>query len=525
MPLGTVADGSSQPEDPARPPGQAASWADELRSALAFAFFAAVYALLLGGLFSLVPPAPAGALLRGFAAGYGLAVLVFVLAHAIAGLGLRLASREKRAALHPLAAPLASLIACAMALPRLFRAHDLAALLSVAAFLGGGAALSAAHDFYAGIQRQLVPARRVRDFLAARPGMGRFLFRWILPLLHYGRLLPWLLGAVALLAFPPSLRDRAASYLLLIVFLAHALNRKLLEELAVWVFLHALRVGDYLAAARIPVRPSRLAAEIAAAPADLEAPFARFIAYGMQGPEGLTLTPAALGRLVPVHLAAYGLMARGGEGNVSSPADPLSHPALVRRLVARGVRFAMESKPSAALEPLSLPRWPELWRAEARARLAALYPGEPLWQVIGRHYETPIRGILLPISLLWLPLLGLTLALWWAEPLAEAPPSFPTTWWPLSLAGAAVSFLLLLWLTLFYGNWIFEQSLRRHDFAFLARQLGQTKMRGELEDALGSPDPLVRDRAVELLLFDNDIARLGITVPPAGLRKFLRRSG
>jgi hypothetical protein len=525
MPLGAVAEGSSHPEDPGRPPGQIASWADELCNALAWAFFAAVYALLLGGLFRLVPPAPAGALLRGFAAGYGLAVLVFVAAHVIAGCGLRLARPNRRAAVHLLTAPLASLIACGMALPRLFQAPDLAALVSVAAFLGGGAALSAAHDFYAGIQRQLVPARRVRDFLAARPAIGRFLFQWILPLLQYGRLLPWLVGAVALLAFPPSLRSRAASYLFLIVLLAYALNRKLLEELAVWVFLHALRVGDYLAAARIPVRPSRLTAEIAARPADLEAPFARFIAYGMQGPEGLTLTPTALGRLVPVHLAAYGLTARGGEWEGSAPSSPLTEPFLVRRLLDRGMRFRMESEPSAALEPLPLPRWSELWRAEARARLAALYPGEPLWQVIARHYETPIRGILLPLSLLWLPLPGLALAVWSVSPLAEEPPSLPTTWWALPLAGAALSFLLLVWLTLFYSNWIFDQSLRRHDFECLARQLGQTKMRGELEDALGSPDPLVRDRAVELLLFDNDIACLGITVPPAGLRKFLRRAG
>jgi hypothetical protein len=294
----------------------------------------------------------------------------------------------------------------------------------------------------------------------------------------------------------------------------------LLEELAVWVFLHALREGDYVSAARLSIRPSRLAIEIEAAPPDLEAPFARYIDFGMQSPEGLALAPAALGRLVPVHLAAYGL-ARGQGSGVRGQEDRFSgqpanlsddQPSLVRRLLVLGVRFRIEAEPSTALEPLPLPLWPELFRKEGRARLAALYPEEPLWRVIGRLYETPIRGLLLLPSLLWLPLLGVALALAGSGP------------WLLPLAGAALSFALLAWLTLFYGNWIFDQSLRRHDFEYLARQLGAGKMHGELEDALGSGDTLVRERAVELLLFNDSIVRLGITVPPAGLRKFLKRA-
>src|SRR5262249_44584011 len=115
-----AAEDSSSTQITGRPPRQAAAWGDELRNALAFAFFAAVYARMLAGLFALAPPAPAGALLRGFAAGYGLAALVFALAHGLAGIVLRLAPQERRTALHPLAAPLASLVAAALALPRLF---------------------------------------------------------------------------------------------------------------------------------------------------------------------------------------------------------------------------------------------------------------------------------------------------------------------------------------------------------------------------------------------------------------------
>jgi hypothetical protein len=116
------------------------------------------------------------------------------------------------------------------------------------------------------------------------------------------------------------------------------------------------------------------------------------------------------------------------------------------------------------------------------------------------------------VALAWAPLL--LLALLWV---GRGP-------WAWPLAGAALSFALLLWLTFYYGNWAFDESLRRRDYPYLARQLAGGTMRGELEDALGARDPRLRERAIELLLFDDDIARLGITVPPAGLRKFLRRA-
>jgi hypothetical protein len=490
------------------------AWAEVLRNALAAGFFAAIYALMIGGLFHLVRPAPAGALLRAFAAGYLLAMLLFVGAHAAAWTVLRLMAPGKSAALLPLAAPLAMLIACAAALPGLFRAPDLAALVGTASFLGAGLALSGAHDFYAWLRRHLVPARRVRDFLAQRPATGQWLVRSIHPLLQFGSLWPWLAGGIALWLCPPALRERVAPYLILVTYLAHHLNQKLLEELAVWVFLHALRAGDYASAARLPVRPSRLAAEIEAAPDDLEAPFASFIACGMQGMEGLALAPNALGRLMRAHRTAYGL----APVELTRRREDAATVSLVCRLLDRGVRFQGEWEPATALEPLPLPRWSELRRAEARARLRSLYPGEPLWQVIARLYEAPIRMALLPLALLWLPLLGLTLVL-----AGSGREDLPGGYAPL-LAGAALSFALLLWLTLSYGNWVCEQSLRRRDFAFLARRLANGTMRGELEDALGARDLHVRDRAVELLLFDDDIARLGITVPPAGLRKFLKRA-
>jgi hypothetical protein len=503
---------------------------DALRNALAIAFLAAVYALMIGGLFHLVRPAPASALLRAFVAGYAWAVLLFAGAHAVAWVGLRPVTPARRAALLPLAGPFASLVASAAALPGLFHAPDLAALVRTATFLSAGVALSATHDFYAGLRRRFVPARRVRDVLARRPATSRWLLRWLHLLIPLGGLWPWLAGGVALLLCPPLLRERISAYLILVTYLAHHLNQKLLEELTVWAFLHALRAGDFASAARLRIRASRLAAEIEAAPADLEAPFASFLACGLQGLEGLALAPDALGRLMRVYLSAYGLTVReairqGTEATVpaSSPRLPVSpsprhSDSLIRRLLDCGVRFRGEWEPAIALEPIPLPRWAELRRAEARARLAALYPDEPLWRVIARLYEAPLRTALLPVALLWLPLLGAALFL------AGSGRDAPVGGYALLLAGAALSFALLLWLTLLYGNWVCDESLRRRDFAFLARQLANGAKRGELEDAMGAQDPRVRDRAVELLLFDDDVARLGLTVPPAGLRKFLKRA-
>lgn len=492
---------------------------EALRNALAVAFLAAVYALLIGGLFHLVRPAPAPALLRAFVVGYARAVLLFAGTHAVAWVGLWLVGPVRRAALLPLAGPFASLVGSTAALPGLFQAPELAALIRTSTFLGAALALSATHDFYAGLRRRLVPARSVRDFLARRPAAGRWLLRWIHLLLPLGGLWPWLTGGVALLLCPPPLRERVAPYLILLTYLAHQLNQKLLEELMVWAFLHALRAGDFVSAARLPVRPSRLAAEIEAAPTDLEASFASFITCGMQGLEGMSLAPDALGRLMRAHLAAYGLTIDEAIRPASVPASsPRAAHSLVRRLLDRGLRFQGEWEPATGLEPLSLPHWAELRRAAARAHLAARYPDEPLWRVIARLYEAPIRTALLPGALLWLPLLGA--ALW----LAGSGRDVPSGGYALLLAGAALSFVLLLWLTLLYGNWVCDESLRRRDFAFLARQLANGAKRGELEDALGARDHRVRDRAVELLLFDDDIARLGFTVPPAGLRKFLKRA-
>jgi hypothetical protein len=515
-------------------PGEAATgprtWAEALRNALAVAFLAAVYALMIGGLFHLVRPAPASALLGAFAAGYARAVLLFAGAHAVAWLGLRPLGSARRPALLPLAGPLACLVAGTAALPGLFRAPDLAALVRAATFVGAGLALSGTHDFYGWLRRRLVPARRVRDVLARRPATGRWLLRWIHLLIPLGGLWPWLAGGVALLLSPPLLRERISAYLILVTYLAHHLNQKLLEELTVWAFLHALRAGDFASAARLPIRASRLAAEIEAAPADLKAPFASFIACGMQGLEGLALAPDALGRLMRVYLSAYGLTVREAirqESDATVPSSSLRLPvtpsprlphSLIRRLLDCGVRFRGEWEPAIALEPIPLPRWAELRRAEARARLAALYPDEPLWRVIARLYEAPLRTALLPVALLWLPLLGAALFL------AGSGRDAPAGGYAPLLAGAALSFALLLWLTLLYGNWVCDESLRRHDFAFLARQLANGAKRGELEDAMGARDPRVRDRAVELLLFDDDVARLGLTVPPAGLRKFLKRA-
>src|SRR5437764_1136216 len=82
----------------------------------------------------------------------------------------------------------------------------------------------------------------------------------------------------ALLLLPATLRIHLAPYVLMLAYLAHHCNHLLLEELAVWVFLHALRRGDFLFAARLPISASRLADEIGAAPADLGSAFAQYIA-------------------------------------------------------------------------------------------------------------------------------------------------------------------------------------------------------------------------------------------------------
>jgi hypothetical protein len=487
------------------------AWDDELRNALAFSLLAAVYALLTGWVLHLPGADSAAALAWAFGRGYVLAVLVFLGSHAVVWGVLALLSGERRAGWLPLAAPLTSFLACAVALPRLFAPADLAVMVQAAAFLGAGLAFSTTRGFSSGLQQRLLPARRVRDFLARRPAASEWAWRWLDPMLALGRWVPWTIGGVLFVVLPPGLRGAVGYELLVLTFLAHTLNRKLLEELAVWALLRALELGDYQRAGRLPVRAARLAEEIEAAPRDLEAPFAGFLVHGMSRAEGVALPPEAFSRMIRVFLMAYAPEPGG-------PVTPLPAGAmepgdsLVRRLLARGVRFEAESGTAAAAEPLPLPRWSELRVAEARRRLSTLYPEEPLWQVVARLYDTPIRGLLLPVSLLWLPLLGLALAL--AEPGG----------WLLPLLGAAASFVLLLWLTLCYGNWVFDQSLRRHDFPFLAQQLGAGKLRGELEDALGSRDPVVRERAVELLLFDDNIARLGITAPPAGLRKFLRRA-
>jgi hypothetical protein len=490
-----------------RKPQGPASWLDELRNALAFALFAAIYALLAAGVLHLARPTSGVALLSAFVTGYLAAVLLFLGAHILAWTVLTALRSGRRVALVPLAGPSVCLVACAAALPRLLTARNLTELVQTASFLGAGLAFSTVHGFYAGLQQRLLPARRVRDFLAARPAAGQSLLRRIGLILRLGPLLPWLVSGIIFLLLPPGMQTRIAVYWILLTFLAHLLNRMLLEELAAWVFLHALRAGDYISAGQLAVRPGRLIVEIEAAAPDLEAAFARFIAYGMAGPEGLTLTPAALGRLVPVYLLAYSL-----SGRDQGPGVGDHEGSLIRRLLDRGVRFEMEVEAARGLEPLLLPPWHQLARPEARARLAALYPDEPLWQVIARLYEVPIRGLLLPVSLLWLPLLGVALA------------QAESGRWLGPLVAAALSFGLLIWLTLFYGNWIFDQSLRRHDFPYLARLLAHRRLWGEMEDALGHRDPRVRDRVIELLLFDDEIARLGITVPPAGLRNFLQRA-
>src|SRR5262249_10923512 len=152
-------------------------------------------------------------------------------------------------------------------------------------------------------------------------------------------------------------------------------------------------------------------------------------ACGMQGLEGCTLAPNALVRLMRAYLAAYSLPHRP---TAPSPRRSVA-PSLIRLLLGRGVRFQGEWEPAIALEPLPLPRWLELRRGEAGARLARLSPGEPLWQVIARLYEAPVRMALLPLALLWLPLLAATLVL-----AGSGRADLPGGYAPL-LAGAALS--------------------------------------------------------------------------------------
>ena len=93
----------------------------------------------------------------------------------------------------------------------------------------------------------------------------------------------------------------------------------------------------------------------------------------------------------------------------------------------------------------------------------------------------------------------------------------------LSLILATGSLALMFWIVFLFAQWAFDESLRVRDYDFLAAQLGKGVMFGELEEALGSRSALIRDRAIELMLFHDGIHSQGITVPAPALRKFLKR--
>jgi hypothetical protein len=511
----------------ARPPGPVPA-PDTLRNAAAAGLITGLYALLAGGIFRLVPVAPGGRILAAWLLGYLKAAAIFLASGALVWIADRLLCGRLpgTAARIP---QLLCLLTAAGAAPSLVAAPDLAGLTGAASFLGAAIALSAADGFYEGLHRALLPRERVRVFLAARPHVARKVAARLPKDAGLLALLPWLLAVVAYLAGPPLLRPLFVGYLLVLAFLAHHVLRRLVEELMVWLFLHVLRRGNLALAAALPVRPGRLTEEIHAAEPDLEAPWAAFLAAADEGlePEGghgaAPLQPVERRRLRRAYLDAYG---SGGEP-WRQPDGDVSATGLVGRLVSRGIRFRLEVERAPAVEPLSLPEWRDLWRAAWRPgkhateedgpppgaweAVAARCPGEPVGRAVARLYPMPIRTALLPAALAWIPLLLLTLA------------GIERGVWVWPLIAAGTSLALLLWLTFYYGNWVFDESLRRRDFAYLARQLAGGVMRGELEDALGSRSRLVRARAVELLLFDDDIARLGVTVPPAGLRKYLRR--
>jgi hypothetical protein len=493
---------------------EAARLLDAARNALAAALLAGVYALLAGGLFHLVPAAPSVRVAAGWVVGAAAALTLFLVFRGAAWLGSRSLPHVLPPRRTSRLAPLVSLVAAAGMAPALLRATDLASLTATSAFLGASLALSTAYGFYDGVRQALVPAQRVRDALAERPAVARWIERHLGLLTGLGALLPWAVVAIGFLLLPPPLRQSLSGYLILLAFLGQHLIRRLTEEVIVWILLHALRAGNLSLAARLPVRAARLSEEIRAAAPDLEAPWAELLTAAGEGLEGVTLSPVELRRMARAFLAAYS----------SDAATPVSGreiagtAGLVGRLVARGIRFRLETEGAAELEPLGLPAWSDLlrevWRHESPAwqALAERCPGERRCHAAARLYPVSLRATLLPAALAWAPLMVLSLA--W---IGRGP-------WGWPLVAALLSFALLLWLTFFYGNWVFDESLRRRDFPYLARQLAGGTMRGELEDALGSRDPKVRERAVELLLFDDDVARLGITVPPAGLRKFLRRA-
>jgi hypothetical protein len=181
-------------------------------------------------------------------------------------------------------------------------------------------------------------------------------------------------------------------------------------------------------------------------------------------------------------------------------------------LIDRGVRFTLAAREGESEEAgTGLPSFHALRHAPERASLAARFPDEPVWRVIARRYERDVRGVLFPVGLLWVVL---PVAAWYLR---------DTPFWPVPLALAALSLALMLWLIFYYAQWVFDESLRRHDFDYLAERLGKGVMTGELEEALGSRKPLVRERVIELLLFHDGVVSQGITVPAAGLRKFLKR--
>jgi hypothetical protein len=269
-----------------------------------------------------------------------------------------------------------------------------------------------------------------------------------------------------------------------------------------------------------------LRAEIERAPVELEIPLAGYVAHGLNGPEGFPYTREETEGLIkrfPLgrwqsDRAAFSTgepTDAAAAAGVGLPADRQPTPgglSPVGVLLARGVRFSLGAV-SAEEETgnAELPTFVDLRHVSARAALARRFPQERHVRVIARRYERDVRALLFPVGLLWLVLPAVA---WWLR---------DTPLWPLPLVMAALSMALMLWLVIYYAQWAFDESLRVRDFDYLVERLGKRVMLGELEEAMGSRNPRVRELAIELLLFHDGLVSQQFTPPAPGLRKFLKR--
>jgi hypothetical protein len=496
--------------------------AEARRTALAVALPLAVYGGLLVLLVGRVRFEHAWASVATWLAGYLLALAIPALSRILARIGGWLG-----ATLALLVRSLGSGVGLAIALGKMATVRELPQFTGAAAFAGATLGLLLSDEFPSRVRNLLLVRERVRAALARRPRLRTGLLKSIRPLVTAGNLAPWVVAALLYWYLPPDLRERLGGYLLIIAYMSRLLVVQVLEEIVVLGFLEFVTLGDFGAAMRLPLTLARLGMEIEAASVELERPLAAYVAHGLNAPEEFPFTPEQMARLVNRFLngSRRRNAIRSGSPREPDPAsagwetDDTRRPSTpgddmspIATLLARGVRFSLAAAGTeeGAMEA-GLPAFADLRHGSVRASLGQRFPTEPTARLIARRYERDVRGFLFPVGLLWILLPAVA---WW---LRETP------LWPVPLVLAGLSMALMVWLVVYYAQWVFDESLRVRDFDYLAERLGKRVMLGELEEAMGSRDPRVRELAIELLFFHDPLVSQGFTAPTPGIRKFLKR--